>query len=32
MPTQEEQLVVAGDEADALLGASAFTSVINELV
>ena len=32
MPTQEEQLVVAGDEAEALLGASAFTSVINELV
>ena len=32
MPTQEEQLVTAGDEAEALLGASAFTSVINELV
>ena len=32
MPTQEEQLVVAGDEAEALIGASAFTSVINELV
>ena len=32
MPTQEEQLVVAGDEADVLLKGTAFTSVINELV
>ena len=32
MATQEEQLVMAGDEAEALIGASAFTSVINELV
>ena len=32
MTTQEEQLVVAGDEADALLKGTAFTSVINELV
>ena len=32
MSTQEEQLVVAGDEADVLLKGTAFTSVINELV
>ena len=32
MPTQEEQLVTAGEEAEAILTASAFTSVINELV
>ena len=32
MPTQEEQLVVAGDEAGAVLNGSAFNSVINELV
>ena len=32
MTTQEEQLVVAGDEADVLLKGTAFTSVINELV
>ena len=32
MPTQEEQLVVAGDEAEVLLQAPAFTSVINDLV
>ena len=32
MPTQEEQLVTAGDEADALLKGSAFTSVVNDLV
>ena len=32
MPTQEEQLVVAGDEAGAVLNGSAFNSVINDLV
>jgi len=32
MSTQEEQLVVAGDEAEALLSAPAFNSVINETV
>ena len=32
MTTQEEQLVVAGDEAGAVLSGSAFNSVINELV
>lgn len=32
MPNQEEQLVMAGDEAGALLSGSAFNSVINELV
>tara|TARA_B100000780_G_scaffold278977_1_gene254744 strand:- start:1699 stop:1977 length:279 start_codon:yes stop_codon:yes gene_type:complete len=32
MPTQEEQLIVAGDEAEVLLQNSAFNSVINELV
>ena len=32
MSTQEEQLVVAGDEAGAVLSGSAFNSVINELV
>ena len=32
MPTQEEQLVVAGDEAGAVLSGSAFNSVINDLV
>lgn len=32
MPTQEEQLVMAGDEAGAVLSGSAFNSVINELV
>ena len=32
MSTQEEQLVVAGDEAEVLLQSSAFTSVVNELV
>lgn len=32
MPSQEEQLVVAGDEAEVLLQSPAFTSVINELV
>ena len=32
MSTQEEQLVMAGDEAGAILNGSAFNSVINELV
>ena len=32
MPTQEEQLVVAGDEARTILDSTAFNSVINELV
>ena len=32
MSTQEEQLVMAGDEAGAVLSGSAFNSVINELV
>jgi hypothetical protein len=32
MATQEEQLVMAGDEAGAVLNGSAFNSVINELV
>ena len=32
MATQEEQLVMAGDEAGAVLSSSAFNSVINELV
>jgi hypothetical protein len=32
MPTQEEQLVMAGNEAGAVLSGSAFNSVINELV
>jgi hypothetical protein len=32
MPTQEEQLVMAGDEAGAVLSGSAINSVINELV
>ncbi len=32
MPTQEEQLVVAGDEASTVLESTAFNSVINELV
>lgn len=32
MPNQEEQLVMAGDEAGAVLSGSAFNSVINELV
>ena len=32
MPSQEEQLVMAGDEAEVLLQSPAFTSVINELV
>ena len=32
MSTQEEQLVVAGDEAGAVLNGSAFNSVINDLV
>jgi hypothetical protein len=32
MPTQEEQLVVAGEEAEVLLKNPAFNSVINELV
>ncbi len=32
MPTQEEQLVMAGDEAGAVLNGSAFNSVINDLV
>jgi hypothetical protein len=32
MPTQEEQLVMAGDGAGAVLSGSAFNSVINELV
>ena len=32
MPTQEEQLVTAGDEAEAVLSAPAFNSVVNELV
>lgn len=32
MTTQEEQLVVAGEEAEAILKAPAFTSVINDLV
>ena len=32
MPTQEEQLVTAGDEAEAVLSAPAFTSVVDEIV
>ena len=32
MPTQEEQLVMAGDEAEALLKSSAFTSAVDEVV
>ena len=32
MPTQEEQLVMAGDEAEALLKSSAFTSVVDQIV
>jgi hypothetical protein len=32
MPAQEEQLVAAGDEAEAVLSAPAFTSVVNDLV
>ena len=32
MPNQEEQLVVAGDEASTILESAAFNSVINELV
>ena len=32
MSTQEEQLVMAGDEAGAVLSGSAFNSVINDLV
>ena len=32
MPTQEEQLVMAGDEASAVLDSTAFNSVINDLV
>ena len=32
MSTQEEQLVVAGDEASTVLESAAFNSVINELV
>ena len=32
MPNQEEQLVMAGDEAGAVLNSTAFNSVINELV
>jgi len=32
MATQEEQLVMAGDEAGAVLSGSAFNSVINDLV
>jgi len=32
MSTQEEQLVMAGDEAGAVLNGSAFNSVINDLV
>ena len=32
MPNQEEQLVMAGDEAGAVLSGSAFNSVINDLV
>ena len=32
MPSQEEQLVMAGDEAEVLLQSPAFTSVIDETV
>lgn len=32
MPTQEEQLVTAGDEAEAVLSAPAFTSAVDEVV
>lgn len=32
MPTQEEQLVTAGDEAEAVLSAPAFTSVVDSIV
>ncbi len=32
MSTQEEQLVMAGDEAGAVLSSAAFNSVINDLV
>ena len=32
MPNQEEQLVMAGDEAGAVLCSTAFNSVINDLV
>jgi len=32
MPTQEEQLVMAGDEAEVVLTAPAFTSVVNHIV
>lgn len=32
MPTQEEQLVEAGDNAEALLKTSAFTSVVDQIV
>tara|TARA_B110000879_G_scaffold174692_1_gene227594 strand:- start:184 stop:462 length:279 start_codon:yes stop_codon:yes gene_type:complete len=32
MPNQEEQLVMAGDEASTTLESAAFNSVINELV
>lgn len=32
MPNQEEQLVMAGDEAGAVLNSTAFNSVINDLV
>lgn len=32
MPTQEEQLVTAGDEAEVLLKSSAFTSVVDSIV
>ena len=32
MPEQEEQLVLAGDEAEVLLQSPAFTSVIDETV
>jgi hypothetical protein len=32
MPTQEEQLVMAGDEAEAVLSAPAFTSVVDSIV
>ena len=32
MPTQEEQLVMAGDEAEAVLSAPAFTSVVDQIV
>lgn len=32
MTTQEEQLIQQGDEAEQILGSSAFTATVNELV